>query len=213
MNSLTEQDEGNLYFGAKDLRHIRKQAAKFPSDALALRTLAAGEMLYGDLPKADAALEKVLAQKSDDVEALYLKAARYIIEGRRDPEQRARLFAEAKPLAGAIYKLDPNHYPALYIYASGALANTTAPSENTLNVLKLAHQLAPQVDDISLEAAVALSNAGQTSDARHLLELVAYAPHANQLSVYAWGLLNQVAEGKAITHIAGELPHEFKAPR
>ena len=38
--SLTEQDEVESYFGRKDLAKIRKAAAKFPNDALALRTLA-----------------------------------------------------------------------------------------------------------------------------------------------------------------------------
>ena len=84
-DSLTEQDEADVYFGRKDLAKIRKAAAKFPNDALALRTVAAGEMLYGDLATTDSALDKVLAQNPGDVDALYIKAARYVVEGRLKP--------------------------------------------------------------------------------------------------------------------------------
>ena len=211
-DSLTEQDEVESYFGRKDLVKIRKAAAKFPNDALALRTLAAGEMLYGDLAVADKALDTVLAQNPGDIDALYIKAARYVVEGRRNPEQRTALFAQAKPIAGEIQRRDPNHYPSLYVYALGALANGQDASENTLNVLRLAHQLAPQVDEISLEAAVALSNAGEVTDARRLLELVAYAPHSSSRSRYARALLSQVEKGSAIDHVPGELPRRKEAP-
>jgi len=206
-DSLSEQDEADVYFGRKDLAKIRKAAAKFPDDALAQRTLAAGEMLYGDLNATDALIEKVLAKNPDDIDALYIKAARYVVEGRRHPAQRAALFAQAKPIAGEVYRRNPNHYPSLYIYALGALANAEDPSENTLNVLKLAHQLAPQVEEISLEAAVALSNAGAATDARRLLELVAYGPHSSSRSRYARALLNQVEKGSEIKHVPGELPY------
>ena len=212
-DSLTEQDDADMHFGHEDLIAVRKDAAKFPGDALALRTVAAAEMLYGDLAATDAALDQVLAKDPADVEALYLKAARYVVEGRDNPAQRKELLAKAKPIAGEIYKRDPNHYPALYLYALGALATSDKPSENTLNVLKLAHQLAPQVDEISLEAAVALSNAGDPVDARRLLELVAYAPHATQRSTYARALLSQVATGMTIEHVPGEMPARIVAPK
>jgi len=204
--SLLHVDGIDRKLGRKLLKQVRKDAAKYPGDALAQRTLAAGEMLYGDMKKADALLDAYIAAKSDDVDGLFLKAARYIIEGRRDTDRTAELFAKAKPLAGEIYKREPNHYAALYIYALGALADGQPPSENTLNVIQLAHQLAPQVDDITLEAAVAMVRAERMTDAKRLLALVAYAPHDTARSSYARTLLERVASGKAIVHRPGGEP-------
>ncbi len=185
---------------------VRKRTDAFPDDALAQRTLAHANIIVGDYAAADSLLDKVIARDPKDVEALYLKSLRFIVAGHRDPEQRAHLWAEAKPYVGEIYKLDPNHYPSLYFYGLASLANSDSPSENTLNVLKLAHQLAPQVDDITLETAVALSNASKPEEARHLLEMVAYEPHATARSTYARRLLDRMASGEPIKHTPGELP-------
>jgi len=204
--TLAHQDDIDMKLGGKALDIVRKKAAKYPGDGLAMRTLAAGEMLYGDVQKADALLDQVLAQSPEDVEALYLKAARYILQGRWVPEQREEMWAMAKPYAGAIYKLDPNHYPALYLFALGSLAQEGAPSQNTMNAIELAHQLAPQVDEITLETAVAMARADRAADAQILLERVAFASHATAQSLYAKGLLDQVIAGKSVAHIPGEIP-------
>jgi hypothetical protein len=205
-DSLMAQDHIDMATGERFLNGVRREAAKHRGDALAERTLAAGEMLYGDLAAADRTLDSLIARAPDDVDALYLKAARYIVEGRRRPDQRAALYAQAKPYAAAIDRLDQNHYPALYVYALGALASGQPPSENTLNVLRLANHLAPQVDEISLEAAVALSRADRPKDARHLLEMVAYGSHTTNRSAYARRLLNQVQSGKPLVHTPGVIP-------
>ena len=72
------------------------------------------------------------------------------------------------------------------------MADGKAPSENTLNGPQAGPQAGPpQVDEISLGAAIALSKADQPKDARHLLELVVYGPHSNSCSRYARRLLSQ----------------------
>ena len=212
--SLAHQDEVDMRLGEKALQTVRKRAAKYPGDALAERTLAAAELLYGDVEKADAMLDDLLddllARSPQDVDSLYLKAARYVLGGRWEPEQRAALWAKAKPYAASIYKLDPNHYPELYLYALGSLAQDGVPSENTMNASELAHQLAPQVDEITLETAVALSRAERAPAATRLLERVAFAPHATAQSLYAKGLLDQVSAGKPVEHIPGEIPDVYE---
>ena len=200
--SMLPMEDEDRTAGVKTLTAVRKDAAKFPGDALAQRTLAAGEMMYGSYDTADVILDKVLTANPTDVDALYTKAARYVVQANRAPAIKNELLAKVKPLTAKIDKLDPNHYPSLYLYALGALADGKAPNENTLNVLKLAHKLAPQVDEISLEAAIALSKADQPKDARHLLELVAYGPHANSRSRYARRLLSQVGAGQQMANQA-----------
>ena len=74
--SLAHEDELDMRLGKKALATVRKRAAKYPDDALALRTLAAGELLYGDVAVADTVLDKLLARSPQDIDALYLKAAR-----------------------------------------------------------------------------------------------------------------------------------------
>ena len=94
--------------GAKTLAKVRKDAAKFPDDALAQRTLAAGEMLYGDYDVADTILDKLIAECPNDIDTLYTKATRYVVQANRAPALKAELLAK-------IDRLDPDHYPALYL--------------------------------------------------------------------------------------------------
>lgn len=62
------------------------------------------------------------------------------------------------------------------------------------------------MDEISLEAAVALSRADRPRDARRLLEMVAYGSHITDRSAYARRLLKQVTTGKSLVHTPGEIP-------
>lgn len=172
-----QKSEAAIEHGKDTLRDIRRKTARYPDDGLAQRTLAAAEMVYGDLDAAHAILDKVLTAVPEDLDALYLKAGAYFIAGQRKPEERAELWAKARPLAGKIYQLDPNHYPGLYIYGIAALAQPGRPTENTLNVITLAHQLAPQVMEITMNAASGLARGGRLKEAKQFLSMLAFNPH------------------------------------
>lgn len=61
-DSLMPLDHVDMHMGARLLDDVRRKAALFPGDALAERTLAAGEMLYGDMGAADRVLGAVIAR-------------------------------------------------------------------------------------------------------------------------------------------------------
>lgn len=210
-HDIFEKSDRALSNGKDLLSTVRRRTKAFPDDAFALRTLAASEILYGDSAAGDAALEKVLAKDPNDVEALYLKMLRLFKQGHAEPTLRPALWTQIKPLGVQLYKLDPNHYPSLYIYGLAALWSGGVPSENTLNILQLAHQLAPQVDTVSLEAAGAFAKAGRDAQAKALLQLVAFAPHSsNPRSDYARELIARLEEGLPLDHTVGAAPGSAK---
>ena len=171
------------------IAQLRTAAAPFPDDPLALRTLAMAEISFGDPDQADAPLDRLLKAHPEDVEANYLKGFKLMTAASRSPKDAPALFLQARPFFAKAHQLDANYYPALYLYAESFLAAPGPPSENTLNVYLLAHDLAPQVDDISLEAARALKRANRWPEAKVLLEMVAYEPHPNGATLLARRML------------------------
>jgi tetratricopeptide (TPR) repeat protein len=178
----------------KVLAAARAGAEAFPDDPLALRTLAEAEMKFGDLDKADAPLDRLLAAHPDDVEAHYLKGRRWMMAGRRDPEHRTELWDKARTAFAAAYQLDHNYYPAIFFSGLSRADEPGPPSDNTINVLLDAHDLAPQVDEISFTAARVLMRRERYAEVVALLEPIAYAPHPGQWSQRAQAMLETARE-------------------
>lgn len=159
------------------LARVRAEAVRYPDDPLALRTLGAAEIELGDPAKADAALDRALTLDPNDAEALDLKGLRLMKEGRADPAQRQALFEQARPFLARAHQADPNDYRALLLYGESYIELPGAPCDNTVNVLLLAHNLAPQVSEASFAAAGALEETGDYASAIAVLQPVAYSPH------------------------------------
>jgi tetratricopeptide (TPR) repeat protein len=200
---------------AEFINKVRTEAASFPDDPLALRTLARAEVFYGDVQKADAALDHLLAIKPDDAEALYLKGVRTIHDVSTSPQDIQAIYAKARAFFAKAYRADPNNYQSLYLYAYTLLYGGAKPTQNTLNVIMAAHQLAPQVDEITYEAARALKAAGIEDEAVPLLRSIAYKPHPTWMSDAALNAL--YADGKqydrAIRDYAAAIGRAPKNPR
>ena len=170
---------------------VRAAAAAFPDDALALRTLARAEVFFGDPDKADAPLDRLLAAHPDDVEAVYLKAMRYqraFLWGHANTPQ---LLDRARSYLQKARKLDPDFYPAAFQLATNLTLTGGWPTEEAIANDLDAHRLAPQVDEITYGAALALLRAKRPADAKPLLEMVAYDPHPTSLSAAARMMLAQ----------------------
>jgi tetratricopeptide (TPR) repeat protein len=177
------------------VKEARGLTAAFPDDPLALRTVGMAEAFYGDPNKADIALDHLLALQPDDVEALQIKARRYLMAGRKQPGQRIEMFSKARFYADEVSKLDPNNYQALYIDALAGEDRPGSPSAGTLNTFLRAHQLAPQVTELSLNVATALLHAGRMAEAKDILDRLANSPHAGGGSEAARDMLKKVAAG------------------
>jgi tetratricopeptide (TPR) repeat protein len=156
---------------------VRSDAALFPDDPLALRTLALAEILAGDPAAADAPLDKLLQASPDDLEGLYLKGLRSVMAGWKDPDNRAAWFHKAQPSLVRAYRVDPHYAPTLWLLGVSLGANGGRPSDNELNAVTNAHLLAPQVGDFAMSAAEVMMRAERYAEAAEILEQVVYAPH------------------------------------
>jgi thioredoxin-like negative regulator of GroEL len=96
-----------------------------------------------------------------------------------DGEGRSALLTQARRYLGRGYRIDGNHVPTLarYVETYSGEMMSDATYENYLNILLLARQLAPQVDEISLNAANVLMSRGRHREAIPILRSLAYDPH------------------------------------
>jgi Flp pilus assembly protein TadD len=161
------------------------------ADAYSRRVLAKAEALYGDGAAADKLLDPLLAAAPGDAELLYLKGMRHLIAARRggDPEAAERKAAQI--WFGKAHQADPNHFQTLVRYAESLSGGPRFVSENTTNILLLAHELAPQVPEITMRAAHMLLRRGQFDNAALLLTPLASSAHQPELAAAAQALLRR----------------------
>ena len=174
---------------------IREKATRFPGDAFASRVLANAEINYGDPARASAALGDRTALTGDAVR-LYLAGLARLKLAERDPAQERALTLEARRFFGDAHKADPNHYPTLYRYGQ-TFASDGTPSENTMNVMLLAQQLAPQVAEIRLNTAQTLIRRGSYGEAISMLQPLSNDPHNRDAAASARSLIEQATARQA----------------
>jgi hypothetical protein len=169
------------------LARVRTAAAKH-DDPFARRALAQAEALHGDPAKADALLGPLLAADPDDAELLYFKGMRHlrVARGAADGEAEYRL---ARASFVRAHKADPNHWQTLLRYAEALRADESFVSDNTINILLLASQLAPQTQEGTMNAAQLLIARKRWEEAELLLLPLTGDPHDRRLANAARGLL------------------------
>jgi hypothetical protein len=187
--------EANMHIGVGDsyaeelLAKVRTAAARFPDDLYAKRVLAEAEATLGDGGKADALLDTLLAAQPQDAELLYLKGMRHLRAARGDDEKRLDHLKSAKTWFARSYKADPNRFQTLIRYAESLSATDRFTSPNTLNIMMLAHELAPQVGEVAMKTATVLMAQKKYEQAEQLLMPLASNPHNTGLAAAAQGLL------------------------
>jgi hypothetical protein len=186
--------------GPDYLARIRAAAARHPGDAFAQRVLAHAELLYGDAAAADRLLDPLLAASPGDAELLYLKGMRYLVAAEREDEWEADSRA-ARNWFSRAHQADANHFQTLFRYAQSLRRDRSYDSENNLNVMLLAHQLAPQVAAITMNAAAMLIGRGDHALAIPLLRPLAADPHNASLAQAARRMI-ELAQAGAAPHPA-----------
>ena len=144
---------------------------------------------FGDAAAADRLLEPLMAAAPNDAELMYIKGLRHMTaaeNGGDESESRA-----ARNWFSRAHRADENHYQTLYRYAQSLRGQPGFVSENTANVMLLAHQLAPQVAEITMNAAMLLINRRQYAEAEALLRPLAADPHESGLAEAAQRMLEQ----------------------
>jgi hypothetical protein len=159
---------------------IRKRAARYPGDRLADLTLARAELLAGSLPASQAVLDRRLAADPNDNLALELKALGLMAQGdadKADKTARSAGYKEASRLLGRAFQIDGNRYQTLLAYARSRQDAPGYPSDNVLEGLLLANELAPQVGAVTLQTVQALAMRRDYRRAIVLLKPLANDPH------------------------------------
>jgi len=168
-----------------------RSASPGKSDDYSRRVLARGEALYGDPAAADRLIEPLLAAAPADSGLLFLAGMRHLRAARRGDSDEAKERRLAEVWFGKAHKADPNHFQTLVRYADALQGGRRFDSENTANVLLLAHQLAPQVSEITMRAAFMLLRRGEYDEAATLLTPLASSAHDSKLASEAQAMLRQ----------------------
>ena len=92
-----------------------------------------------------------------------------------------------------MFHLNPHHAATLYDY-SQTFGHPL--DEQTLEVLVQAHDLAPQVEEISVYTGIALMEDRRFLEAIPMLASVAYSPHGSHLAKRALQLLDAAQHGQ-----------------
>lgn len=165
---------------------IDNYAGAFPNDTYAQLAAARAALLRDDRDAVRSRLTSVLAADDGNAEARYLMGASYVrdAEASEGEAQDAALHEARRQLARGL-RANPDYYPSLYLHARSAQQTGAAMSDNEMNVLARAFELAPQVSTIRLMLVRELMMAQRYDDAGALLRPLLFAPHAPQLATYA----------------------------
>jgi hypothetical protein len=166
------------------LAAIRNAAARHPADPFAQQVLAHAEAVYGDPAAAERLLDGLLAATRGDAQLLYLRGMRHYTAA-ENWEDSAGEMRIARQWFVRAHQADENHFPTLYRYAHSLRRDASYTSENTANVLLLAHDLAPQVVEISVLAADVLMRRQDYHQAEAVLTPLATHPHDSKLAEWA----------------------------
>lgn len=172
------------------LERVRTAAARHGEDPYARRVLAHAEVMHGDRAAGERLLDGLLAAAPGDAELLYLKGMRYLREAEEGGD-RATSARSAGLWFSRAHRANANHYQTLYRYSQSLRGRAGYDSDNTADILALAHQLAPQVVEISMNAAAMLISRRDFELAEAILEPLAANPHSESLAQAAQQMLEQ----------------------
>ncbi len=203
-------DAASLRIGVSDslapalLARLRAAATRFPNDPFVSRTLAHAEAVHGDGAAADRLLDTLLAASPNDADLMYLRGRRHLVAAQQEgaPPDAMRT---ARQWFTRAHRADGNHFQTLFRYIDSLKDEPGYVSENSANVLLLAHQLAPQVHGITMNAAWMLLRRGNRPEAAQLLEPLAADPHNQGLARAAAEMLAQ-ARSEAPAEPSGTPP-------
>lgn len=177
------------------LARVRRTAARYPNDPLAERTLARAEFLMGEVAAGEAIMARRLASAAAEPEDELLAGEGEVFAGMRDPAQRQERYRAARPHLMKAYQRNPGDFRCLHAYAISRSVEPNYPSENDMNALIEARNLAPSVMDNSLQLGLALAHKGQMADARRVLAPLVNNPHGGAIARAA----SQVLAGQPVT--------------
>lgn len=169
------EEDGPAFVG-----EIRAIAARYPGDAYAELTLARAEQLAGDPEAGMAILERRLAADPADLLAMEYKALGLLAKADKNPDEAATLNKAAGAVLAKAFQVDANRYQVLLAYARSRKTAPGYPSDNVMEALLLANELAPQVSEVTMETVQALAMRREYGHAAFLLKPLVNDPHGRR---------------------------------
>lgn len=200
--------------GAAELAaEIEGYARSFPNDVFAQLALARAALLRDDTVGARASLESVIAADPNNAEAFYLMARSHMRDAERTEDASARnaALSEARRRLAHGFRVNPNYYPTLYLYARSYQMSDAAMTAEQLAVLERAFVLAPQIGEIRFALARELMMAGRYEDAQFVLRPLMYVPHSERRAEMARTMMAAARDRRpppALADIARSLKKE-----
>lgn len=178
-------------------REARRAAAPYPNDPFVQVTLAEAEYDARNYAEAEAAADRALAASPNLVDAHLYKAR--AIWGRAEAAQdrNPEIWLEVRRILSAANRLDPDDPEPLMLFYQSYEPSGVEPTENAIEALVAAHQMAPQDSGLRLLATRELLRRNQPVRAR-----TAFAPIVN--SVHGRENREKVAEVMTLIR-AGDL--------
>ena len=166
---------------------VKRVIARAPGSPLAARARALLAVRNGD-PAAASLLDPLLAASPDDADLLLWRAAATPVA---TPEGRL----EARRFLARAFKANPDDWCVMRLYALLAGLREGPLTANDLDVIRRAHELAPQVAQVVIDHATALVQVGDFKTAAAVLAPVANNPHDAKLATLAGRLRDAALAG------------------
>lgn len=176
------------------LAEARRRAGPYRESPFGGVILARAEILLGDPDQGDATLMRLLELNPEHVEALSLLAESRMQRADAedaDPDQRVPLMREARDLLARAYQADPDRYQTLYQLSLTRRNASSYPSDNDMETLLAAYDLAPQVGAVRVGAAEARLLRREYAEAIALLQPLAASPHEGEGAPMARRMIEQ----------------------
>lgn len=169
---IKEEDRAAL------LEQVRTAAAPH-GDPFAMKILAHAELKLGERATAESLLRAVLDQTPEDVEALQLMARLRMdqADDQTDFEAGDALRGQARAFLARAYQLDDANFRTFYLLAESRRTAANYPTENDIETLRLAYDLAPQLAGARFNLAATLIYAGRKDEGIALLSPLVNDPH------------------------------------
>lgn len=184
---------------AATVAEVRRLAARWPDDPLALLVLGHAELHMGDAVAGEATLSRLLEIQPDDVAGLQFLATGRLREadGAEDAQERSRLLAEARGFLARAYAANPDDYFTLLLIARSREGQPGYPSDNDLRAWQGAYDGAPQLAAIRLGYGRALIARDLREEALTVLTPLANSPHGGPAADAARALIEETEEAPA----------------
>lgn len=182
-----------------------KIAARYPGDAAVQRGLAEAAFDARDYPAALAAADQAIAADGEMLEAPYFRALALMAIAREGRDRRPETWTSIRRSIARANRLDTEDPRPLLLYYRSFAEAGEKPDPLARDGLLRAHVLAPQDRRLRMMAAAMLTAEGRIDQAREMLLVLTYDPHASGMSETASRMIDAIdARRKAAAPDAGK---------